>query len=114
MTDAAWCPVCYGEDGPALVGRRPSRLITGHARSCPVRGPHGERPRRVPRGEVWRPPPVVDAVLPADAPPAPALSPAAKRERAKELRAQGLNYPQIAAEVGCSTPHAWNLANGKR
>jgi hypothetical protein len=113
MTPAPSCPVCGGEDC-AAVGRPPPRPFTGHSRACPVRGPLGQRPRRVPR-ETWRPPPVIGVPSPPELPPVAAPLPVAvKREHAIERRAQGATYPQIAAELSCSVPHAWMLANGKR
>jgi hypothetical protein len=36
------------------------------------------------------------------------------RDRAQQLRKQGMSYPQIAKALGISVGSAWNMANAQR
>jgi hypothetical protein len=89
------CPWCGGESAVA-IGRQPERARRAHARSCPVRGPGGEMPARLPRPQ-WIDPAVAAAVV------ASAQAGIDRGARARQLRAQGLLWRQVAAELGLQT-----------
>jgi hypothetical protein len=103
------CAVCGGE-WRVEVGRRPERPETGHTRSCPVRSaPDWRRPPRLPRPQ-WQPPqPPPPVQLP------PAATPAERREQrrqlARELRARGWKWADVAGALGLQrASSAQNLA----
>lgn len=99
---AAACPLCGSEIHDQACALR---LLPGWRKPWPrQRNGNGG-----PVSEDYPQPFLAPAVEPG-----PRLPVAARRERAAQLRASGLQYREIAAQLGCSAHYAWVLANRRR
>jgi hypothetical protein len=111
-----FCKWCGAGEIVGEVGRVPDPVRVAHARSCPLRGPAGQMPPRVPV-PAWTDPEVhrgAAGVVRAERLAAPRVPREFLVQRATELRQQGLSWPGIARELGIGQSTAWRLVNENR